>query len=72
MSISLATTSRSHSRAAQRGAVELTRPVIKGGRFTSWIERIYLSDGADLVLDKRAFDDGDRADNFDPLVVRKK
>jgi hypothetical protein len=55
----------------EKGAVELTQPVIKGGKFSTYVERIYLSDGTDLILDKPVVDDSDRADNFDPLVVRK-
>lgn len=55
----------------ERGASELTRPVVKGGTFTAWIERIYLSDGSDLEIDILDLDDGVRADEFDPLVARK-
>lgn len=54
-----------------RGAAELTRPVIEGGTFTAYVERIFLSDGGDLDVTKLPLDDGDRADNFDPIVARK-
>lgn len=53
-----------------RGAAELTRTVIKGGRFIAHPERIYLSDGGeDLKVD--AFGRDDAADGFNPQVVRK-
>lgn len=55
----------------ENGAAELTRPVVKGGSFTSYIERIYLSDGSDLTREPIAVDDGDVVDQFDPQVVRK-
>jgi len=56
---------------ADNGATELTRPVVKGGTFTAWPERIYLSDGTDFDPTVFVLDDGDTVDNFDPLVVRK-
>ncbi|WP_246697257.1 hypothetical protein [Rhizobium sp. G21] len=56
----------------ERGAAELTRPVVEGRTFSAYIERIYLSDGADMELDKLLLDDGDRADDFDPMVVARK
>jgi hypothetical protein len=55
----------------ENGAAELTRPVIKGGTFVGWIERIYLSDGTDLDREPVTLDDGDTADDFDPQVIRK-
>ena len=56
----------------RNGAAELTRPVVKGGTFTAYIERIYLSDGGDLLdLDSLPIDDDDIADDFDPQVSRK-
>jgi len=56
-----------------RGAVELTRPVVKGGTFVRWIERIYLSNGDDLDLEgeRLPLTDDDAASDFDPEVVRK-
>jgi hypothetical protein len=54
------------------GAAELTRPIVKGGRFAQYPERIYLSQGRDDLGGKPlALDDGDVADDFDPEVVRK-
>lgn len=54
----------------ERGAAELTRPVIRAGTFGPTIERIYLSDGSDfdggLMLDI-----DEPADDFDPQVARK-
>ena len=52
------------------GAAELTRPVVKNGTFTSYVERIYLSDSSDLHHETLFMDD-DEADDFDPQVVRK-
>lgn len=55
-----------------RGAAELTRPVVKNNTFTAYIERNYLSNGDDLDRDPRgSLDDDDVADVFDPEVVRK-
>lgn len=55
----------------QKGATELTRPVLKGGTFVAMVERLYLSFGSDddraLLVEK----DTGPADNFDPQVVRK-
>lgn len=57
----------------QRGAVELTRPVVENSTFTAWIERIYLSNGDDFNLDRDRLplDDDDAVNGFDPEVVRK-
>jgi len=55
----------------EKGAAELTRPVVKGGTFTAYVERIYLSDGSDLSSENLSFDEDDRADGFDPVVVRR-
>jgi hypothetical protein len=56
----------------ERGAAELTRPVVEGRTFSAYVERIYLSDGSDTDLDKQFLDEGDRADDFDPLVVSRR
>lgn len=56
---------------AENGAAELSLPVVKENTFVSCVERIYLSNGDDLDRFARLFDDGDVADNFDPLVIRK-
>jgi len=57
----------------ERGAAELTRPVVKNNTFTAYIERNYLSNGHDLDRDREMLPvtDGDVADGFDPEVVRK-
>ncbi len=56
----------------ERGAAELTRPVVSRHTFTAWPERIYLSDGSDLRLEPTlGLDEGDVADDFDPQVIRK-
>jgi len=56
----------------KNGAVELTMPIFKGATFSGYVERIFLSNGDDLDAVNMAFDDdGDRADDFDPLVARK-
>jgi hypothetical protein len=55
----------------ENGAAELTRPVVRDGTFTSYIERIYLSDGSDMEGTPVVLDDGDVPDEFDPQVVRK-
>jgi hypothetical protein len=56
----------------ERGAAELTRPVVSRRTFTAWPERIYLSDGSDLKLEPTlGLDEGDVAGNFDPQVIRK-
>ncbi len=55
----------------ENGAVELTRPVIRGRTFSSYVERIYLSYGGDNGLEDLFLDDSDRANDFDPQVVRK-
>lgn len=55
------------------GAAELSRPVISGGTFSAYVERIYLSDGKDMSDDRLDLTGGDDvADNFDPQVARKK
>lgn len=55
----------------ETGAAELTRPIIKGGTFSAYVEQIYLSDGGDSNSEILSFDNVDRADDFDPLVARK-
>lgn len=58
---------------APNGAAELSRPIVKGGTFQQFIERLYLSDGSDLDAEpKLSLDDDDAATNFDPKVARKK
>jgi hypothetical protein len=57
----------------ENGASELSRPIVKGGTFSAFIERIYLGnvEGDDLDGSKLPLDDNDVADSFDPQVVRK-
>lgn len=55
----------------EKGASELSRPVVSGGTFVAYIEQIYLGNGDsdDEGLDLLGRDDA--VDNFDPQVVRK-
>jgi hypothetical protein len=55
----------------EKGAVELSRPVIKGGRFMSMIERIYLSNGSDDDGTGITKDVPDAVIEFDPQIARK-
>ncbi len=55
----------------EKGAAELTRPVVKNGRFTTAIERIFLSHGDDEDADAVIGDNSDAIDDFDPQVARK-
>lgn len=55
----------------QDGAAELSRPVVENGTFEFCIERIYLTDGADLDRIVLPLDDDDVAEGFDPHVARK-
>lgn len=55
-----------------KGACELTRPVVKGGTFTGYVERIYLSSGMDTEGEAIAVPDNPPVSDFDPAVVRKK
>lgn len=54
------------------GAAELTQPVIRGGTFSAYVERIYLSSGGGEDPGTRlSLDDDDTLNNFDPQVARK-
>lgn len=55
----------------QDGKAELTWPIIQGGRFAGFVERIYLYEGSDDEVADLHLDDGDIADGFDPQVARK-
>ncbi|WP_025594285.1 hypothetical protein [Agrobacterium tumefaciens] len=55
----------------ERGAAELSRPVIQASTFIACIERIFLSDGLDAALDNLAPENDDRADDFDPMVIAR-
>ena len=52
------------------GRAELSRPVVKDGTYSGFIERLYLSNGDDLGGRGLSLD-GEVADGFDPQVVRK-
>jgi hypothetical protein len=52
------------------GRAELSRPVIEGGTYAAFIERLYLSNGDDIGGRGLSLD-GEVADGFDPQVVRK-
>jgi len=56
----------------EKGAAEISVPVVENGTFTAFIERNFLSDGSDLDDVVRSLDNNDAADNFDPQVVRKR
>ena len=57
----------------EQGGTELSWPIIKGGKFVDFVERIYLTDGTegedDVFLDDV---EGGVAENFDPQVARKR
>ncbi len=55
----------------QKGAAELTRPVIARRTFTSAIERIFLTKGDDDETFKPVDLTDGIADGFDPQIVRK-
>ena len=57
---------------APDGAVEFSCATVKYGKFETFVERIYLSDGSDLDGDMK-LDLGDlqNGDEFDPKVARK-
>jgi hypothetical protein len=57
----------------EKGAVELTRPVVKDGTFVAAIERLYLSKGEEDEYKIPSSNGGDdNATNFDPQIARKK
>ena len=55
----------------EKGATELTRPVIKGRTFSAFIERIYLDNGGDDLTTKLPLSADDAVNDFDPQVNRK-
>ena len=54
----------------ERGAVELSRPVISGETFSSFIERNYISSGGGDFGNLLPLTDDDALVEFDPLVAR--
>jgi len=55
----------------ENGAAELTRPVVRGGKFVAAVERIYLSDGSDDEGTGMLQDAPDPVIDFDPQIARK-
>lgn len=56
---------------AQDGAVEVTQAVIKGNKFSEFVERIFVHDGSDFdTLKDRGSSDDDAVD-FDITISRK-
>lgn len=55
----------------EKGAAELSRPVIKLGRFHAMIERIYLSSGSDDDGTSITKEAPDVVVEFDPQIARK-
>jgi hypothetical protein len=55
----------------EKGAAELTRPVVQNGTFTSYVERICLSEETDMFEDPTPLENDDVIDDFDPPVIRK-
>lgn len=55
----------------EKGAAELTRPVISSRTFTGAIERIFLTDGSEEEAFKPEDLTDGIADGFDPQIVRK-
>lgn len=55
----------------ERGAAELTRPIVKGGTFTTPVERIFLSNGVDEDSSKPLVGTDDAAVEFEPQIARK-
>jgi len=54
------------------GLAELSRPLIRGGKFVAFPERIYLyRDGEDGDGERLPLNDDDTIVDFDPFVVRK-
>lgn len=57
----------------ERGAVEVSRPVVEKGRYTGFIVRAFVSDGSDVGAHEiTPFDNLEAvADDFDVPVVRR-
>jgi len=56
---------------APNGAAEMSQAVVENGKFSKYIERLYLSDGSDLDTDSKLLNDSDEVDIFDPQIARK-
>lgn len=56
----------------ESGLVELTRPVVTGGTFSAYIERLFLRDeNNDGLTERLPLDDRDAVIDFDPEILRK-
>lgn len=55
----------------ENGAAELTRAVVRAGKFSDPIERIYISTGGDGNANALLYESDDVANDFDPQVSRK-
>jgi hypothetical protein len=56
----------------EKGSAELSRPVIKRGTFSAYLERIFICHGDDdRGLERLDFDNDDAVSDFDPQVIRK-
>jgi len=56
-----------------KGAIEVSRPVIEDGRYSGFIERIFVSDGSDLGGLKLDIDGGapPPITDFDVTIARR-
>ncbi|OJT99173.1 MAG: hypothetical protein BGN83_18210 [Rhizobium sp. 63-7] len=57
----------------EKGAVELSRPVIENGRYSGFIERVFISDGSDIGGLKLDIDGGapPPINDFDVTIARR-
>ncbi|WP_395175945.1 hypothetical protein [Roseibium alexandrii] len=56
----------------ESGACELSCPIVMNGTFTSFLERIFLTDSSGIPVTLSQDEDNDAVESFDPPVVRKK
>ena len=55
----------------EKGAMELTCAAISGGKFSNFVERLFISDGSDIGRGPEILTDDLPAVEFDPQVARK-
>ena len=56
----------------ERGAVEVSRPVLEGGKFSKFIQRLFVSDGSELEQIKITGSDiSEPIDHFDIAISRR-
>ena len=56
----------------ERGAVEVSRPVLEGGKFIQFIQRLFVSDGSELEQIKITGSDiSEPIDDFDIAISRR-